>query len=142
MAASNADSGFNSQFGIKGSGETYAMVAEVTSITPPGMTRETIEVTHLTSDDEYKEFIASLKETGEASITINFVPAAVDPLVTAFEAGRGEYRILFPSGTVALDFRGIVTAYEIGDLVADDKMSAVFTIKGTGKASLTAVSGS
>lgn len=139
MAASSADTGYNAQFGIKGGSSTYTYVAEVVSITPPGMTRETVDVTHLESDDEYREFIAGLKDLGEASITINYLPATSDALVTAFEAGKGDFRILFPSGAVGLDFAGIVTGYEIGDVVADDKMSATFTVKGTGKAALTTV---
>ncbi|RRH71995.1 phage tail tube protein [Falsigemmobacter faecalis] len=140
MAKSKASIGFNSKFGIKGAGDTYVMVAEVVSISVPNMSRETIDVTHLGSDDKTKEFIAGLKETGEAVITINFVPMVADVLVTAFEAEEGDYRILFPSGTTALDFHGIPTEYAIGELVKDDKMSATFTVKASGKATLTTVS--
>ncbi|RRH69967.1 phage tail tube protein [Falsigemmobacter faecalis] len=139
MPDTAADIGFNSQFGIKGSGSTYAMVAEVTAITAPGFSRDAIDATHLKSPDKYKEYIAGLMDLGDASITINFVPSASDTLMAAFVAGKGEFRILFPSGTVALDFKGIVTGYEIGELTTD-KMSATLTIKGTGKAALTAVS--
>lgn len=140
MPATEADIGYLSQFGIKGSGSTHAMVAEVVSITPPGMSRDALDATHLTSPDRYKEYIAGLMDLGDASITVNFVPSVTDVLVAAFVAGRGEFRILFPSGTVALDFGGIVTGYEMGELT-NEKMSATFTVKGTGKATLTAVTG-
>lgn len=138
MPETTADLGYGARFGIK-DGSVVDYVAEVTSLTPPSMARDTVEATHLESPDAYKEFIAGLKETGEASITINYAPSASDALVTAFEAGKGNFRILFPSGTLALDFAGIVTGYEIGDLVATDKMSGTFTVKGTGKASFVAV---
>jgi len=138
MPATTAELGYGARFGIK-SGATYDYGAEVTSLTPPSMTRDTVDATHLESPDAYKEFIAGLKETGEASITINYAPSGSDALITAFEAGAGEFRILFPGGALALDFAGIVTGYEIGDLVATDKMSATFTVKGTGKASIVAV---
>lgn len=139
MAKSNAAIGFLSKFGIKSSGSNYTMVAEVVSISVPSMSRETVDVTHLGSDDKTKEFIAGLKESGEAVITINFVPSVADVLVTAFEAEEGDFRILFPSGTVALDFHGIPTEYAIGELVKDDKMSATFTVKASGKATLSTV---
>lgn len=138
MAKTNADIGFNSKFGIKGSGATYAMVAEVTAISVPGMSRDAIEATHLGSDDGYGEFIAGLKKLGEASITVNFIPSATDVLVAAFDAGIGDFRILFPSGTLALDFGGVVTGFEIGELTTD-KMTATFTVQGSGKAALTEV---
>ncbi len=138
MPESNANLGYQSKFGIKG-GSTYTYVAEVTSLTPPGWTRDTVDVTHLESPDMAKEFIGGLIEADEATISINYVPSATDSLLAAFTAGRGEYRVLFPSGTVALDFKGIVTGYEMGDLVADDKMTATFTVKPSGKPALVTV---
>lgn len=140
MPASTAAAGYGARFGIEGpTAGTYAYVAEVSSLTPPGWTRDTIDVTHLESPDKAKEYIAGMIDAGEASITINFVPSASDTLLAAFTAERDNFRILFPGGAFALNFTGIVTAYEISDLVADDKMSATFTVKATGKPTLTAV---
>lgn len=140
MPATTAALGKNARFGIKGSGSTYVYVAEVTNLTPPGFSRDTVEATHLESPDDFKEYIAGLADGGEATITINYAPAVSDALMTSFLAPVDDFRVLFPSGTVALDFSGIVTGYEIGDLVADDKMSATFTVKATGKPALVAVS--
>lgn len=140
MPATTAALGYGAKFGIKGAGSSYDYVAEVTSLTPPGLTRDTVEATHLESPDSFKEYIAGLADGGEATITINYAPATSDALMTAFLAPSDDFRVLFPSGTVALDFSGIVTGYEIGDVVADDKMSATFTVKCTGKPALTAVS--
>jgi len=140
MAASNADIGYGAKFGI---GATPTYVAEVVSITPPGMTRDTVEVTHLESDNAYKEYIGALKDAGEASITVNYIPAvsASDALLTAFNTdGPQDFTILFPSGTLKLTFKGIVTGYELGDIVADDKMSATFTVKATGAVTIATVS--
>lgn len=140
MAASNADIGYGARFGI---GATPTYVAEVVSITPPGMTRDTVEVTHLESDNAYKEYIGALKDAGEASITVNYIPAvsASDALLTAFNTdGPQSFTILFPSGTLKLTFSGIVTGYELGDIVADDKMSATFTVKATGAVTIATVS--
>lgn len=139
MAASSADVGYNAQFGI---GATPTYVAEVVSITPPGLTRETVDVTHLKSDNMFREHVGALKDAGEASITINYIPtaSASDVLLTAFNTDAAQdFTILFPSGTLKLTFKGIVTGYEIGDIVADDKMSATFTVKATGTIAIVAV---
>lgn len=139
MAASNADIGYGARFGI---GATPTYVAEVASVTPPGMTRDTVDVTHLESDAMFKEYVGALKDTGEASITVNYIPtvAASDALLTAFNTDAAQlFTIMFPGGTVKLTFMGIVTGYEIGDLVGDDKMSATFTVKATGAVTLATV---
>lgn len=140
MPASAAALGNRARFGIKGAGATYVYVAEVSAISPPSWSRDTVEVTHLESPDGFKEFIAGLADGGEASITLNYVPAASDALLTAFLAPVDDFRILFPSATVALDFAGIVTGYEIGELTPEGEMTATFTVKATGQPALTAVS--
>ncbi len=129
---SNANIGYDSTFGIESTTpDDYVVVAEVVSITPPAMQRDTIDVTHLKSPDSYKEFIAGLSEGGDASIGLNFVPSATDALVAAFDAGAGKFQITFPNG-VTMTFEGIVTSYELGE-ISLDKMSATLTIKATGK---------
>lgn len=133
MPATEAALGYSARFGIKGPSAAYVYVAEVTSITPPSWTRDTVDATHLESPDSAKEYIPGLIDAGEATITINFKPSATDVLLASFNAPKDDFRVLFPGGTVALDFAGIVTAYELGDLVSDDKMSATFTVKATGK---------
>lgn len=138
MPATAADIGYGATFLIKNGGGTYDAVAEVSAITPPGRSRDAIDATHLTSPDRYKEFIAGMKEGGDASFTFNYVPAASDALVAAFEAGKGDFRVGFPSGTVALDFGGIPTSWEPGEM-STDKMTGTMTIKSTGKAVLTAL---
>jgi len=75
MAASSADIGYNATFGIY-NGTTYDLVAEVTAINPPGYSRDSEEVTHLTSDNPYKEFIAAMTEMTSCSFTLNFIPSA------------------------------------------------------------------
>lgn len=136
-----ADIGFNASFGIEGSTPgTYVEVAEVVGVTPPGVTREAVEATHLKSPDRYKEFIAGLKEAGEASLTLNFVPSATDALYTAFDDPDGKYQITFPNG-VMLRFDGFFTAYNPPELTPGGKMEANATIKATGKPTLHAGAG-
>ena len=130
-----AQAGFGSTFGIKAIGASdYTKVAEVTAITPPGQTRDTIDATHLESPDGVKEFIGGLIEGGEASITINFEAEQAIALQTRFatDGGAADYRITFPKGTHALDFAGVATEFTLGEIVGDDKMSATFNIKASG----------
>lgn len=137
---SDALLGYNATFGIEGGTPgTYVLVAEVTSITPPGQTRDTSEVTHLKSPDKYKEFIANLADGGDASISVNFVPSATDVLLAAFDAESGNYQITFPNG-VKMNFAGIITGWEIGEIVPNEAMTASFTVKQTGSPTLVAAS--
>ena len=124
MPATAADIGFGSLFGIEGGTPgTYVTVAEVTAITPPGMTRDKVEATHLTSDDAYKEYVAGLFDTGDAQITLNFVPSATDAIFTAFHAASGRYQITFPNG-VMMRFTGFFTAYTPPELTPGGKMES------------------
>lgn len=133
---STADIGFNSVFGIEGvTPGTYVAVAQVVSITPPGMSRDAVEVTHLTSPNAWRQFIAGLKDAGEAQITLNFVPSATDALFTAFNAETGNFQITFPNG-VMMRFSGFFTAYTPPQLAAGDKMEASATVKVTGAPTL------
>ena len=141
MTETAADIGYDSAFGIEGeTAGTYVAVAEVVGITPPGVSRDAVDATHLKSPDAYKEFIAGLKESGEASITLNFVPSSTDALYTAFDAKTGNYEITFPNG-VMMRFSGFFTAYNPPELTAEGKMEATATIKATGKPTLHAASG-
>ena len=132
--------GYGSEFAI-GDGadpEVFTKVAEVTAITPPGMTRDAEEVTHLESPNEYKEFVAALFDTGDVSITFNFVPSASDTIFTAMHAEEGNYQITFPNG-IRMQFTGFFTGYETPELTPNGNMSATATIKrSTGKPTLLA----
>lgn len=134
----NALIGLGARFGIK-NGSDYTDEAEVTNITLPGWTRNTVDATHLRSPEGWAEFIAGLKTASDCTFTINWVPAVTDPLLVAFEAGRGEFRVVFPSGTVGLEFVGIVTNYTPGEITPEGKLSAAVTIKPSGKPSIVAV---
>lgn len=134
--ATNAAIGYGSVFGIYDGVSAYTAVAEVTSITPPGRSRDAIDATHMSSPNRYREFIAGLLDAGEVSISINFVPAVSDVIITAMEAGVGTFQITHPNG-VRLQFSAVVTNYE-PDVPLDDKMAATITLKVSGKPTLLA----
>ncbi|MDK8874687.1 phage tail tube protein [Paracoccus sp. SSJ] len=140
MPETNAQIGLGSRFGIK-DGASYTPVAEVTRITPAGWSRNTVDATHLESPDAYAEFIAGLKTASDCTFDVNWVPSATDPLLAAFEAGKGEFQLLFPGGTVALNFSGIVTEFKSGEISPEGKLSASITIKPSGRPQIVAVPG-
>lgn len=137
----NAAIGYGSEFAIGDGGdptETFSKVAEVTAITPPSMTRDAEEATHLESPNEYKEYVAALFDTGDVSITLNFVPSDSDVLFAAMHAEAGNYQITFPNG-IRMQFTGFFTSYEPPELLPNGNMSATATIKrSTGKPTLLA----
>ena len=136
MPVTAADTGYGSTFAIGdgASPEVFTVVAEVTSITPPSRSRDVEDATHLLSPDEYKEFIAGMSESGDATLGLNYIPAVSHVLMAAFEAKGGNYQIVMP-GDIGLTFAGIFTSFDIGELT-NGKMTASCTIKGSGKATM------
>ncbi|MBQ4824378.1 outer capsid protein Hoc [Leisingera sp. HS039] len=141
MPVSSAQIGMGATFsigdGFDGGSTNYTKISEdVTSITSPGVNRETIDATHLESEDDFREYIAGLLDTDPATIAFNYVPTAADPLYAAMIAGKGDFRITYPGG-VKLDFSGIPQNWKPGD-PSPDKMAGEFTVKPSGKPTLSA----
>lgn len=139
MAASTAQTGFSATFAI-GDGEaseTFTVVAEVTSVTPPGYSRDALEATHLTSDDGYREYIAGLRDGGEATISGNHLAANRTAMIAAVDAGLQNYRIADPDGDT-YTFAGIVTAYQPGEMTPGDVIGFTATVKVSGKPTIVA----
>lgn len=123
-------------------GTTYETIANVTNISGPERTRETIDVTAHDSPDQWMEFIGGLKNGGEISLDINYDPAeATHDLDDDFDdASPRNYRIVILPDTedeYTWQLKGILTT--LGDeFPYDDKMARSMTIKVTGKPTLSA----
>lgn len=139
MAASAASSGFGATFAyLSTDPSTYTSLAEVLSFTPPSITVETIDATHMASDDGFREFIASLKDGGECVVNMNYVEASATLLQTLVLAGLETFKITLAGGSTMI-FSGIPTGFAIDDVVIDDKMTMSLTIKVSGKPAYLAV---
>lgn len=116
----------------------YVPLAEVTSITPPPMTRDIIDATHMDSPDGWREFIAGLKDGGELSLAINFVPGGATDLrliEMQTESAPSPIKIRFPGGS-EWGFDAFCTGYT-PNVPVEDKMTAEATFKVTGAVDFT-----
>ena len=133
--------------GISGFGVTFTIggvaVGEITGVTPPGLSRDTIDVTTNSSPEGWREFVGGLKDGGEASIEGRYKPgdAGQAALRDAFnDDDPSPIVITFPDGA----------AFSANALVTNNEMSAPFdaditfsaTLKVSGKPTFTDASGS
>lgn len=133
-----ADIGHGTQFqtGNGATPEVFATLAEVVNITPPGIKRDSVDASHGQSPDEMREFIAGLKDGGECSMEMNFVPGgpAAAALMAEFALIRSQAtknrRVVFPDGTIWA-FAAFLTGFE-PEAPNEDKMTATVTFKVTG----------
>ena len=118
-----------------GGSPSYTEIAELREITPPALTRNTIELTnHNNADDEY---IVGIRRHGDLTFNVNFVPSngTHDHLTGLqkkwFDGTRNIYRLTYPDGSIWL-FSGFVTNVAPSAPV-DDRLSADVTIRPTGR---------
>lgn len=123
-------------------GTTYETIANVTNVSGPARSRETIDVTSHDSPGQWMEFVGGLKDGGEISLDINYDPSeATHDLDDDFDdSAARNYRIVILPGTddeYTWTFKGIMTALE-DEFPYDDKMARSMTVKVSGKPILTA----
>lgn len=137
--ATQAAIGHGVQFKI-GNGatpEVFTAVAEVTNVTPPGMSRDAVDATHMDSPEKWREFVMGLKDGGEVELELNFVPGSATTLLLMAEidAAVGNKQIVFPGGQI-MAFAAGMTGFT-PETPLDDKMTASATYKVSGKPTLT-----
>jgi len=118
-------------------------IAEVTHIGGPGLARDTIEATHHKSPNMWREYIKGLKDGGEVSIDLNFMPFdsthnAATGILADFsdDTTISTWVVTFPdTNNTQWTFDAIVTGFE-PDEPFDDKLSASVTLKVSGEPTL------
>lgn len=118
---------------------------EITNITPPQPSRDSIDASHELSPDSYREFIAGLTDAGEVSIEFNWNPqsavtgiaALYTELALPSASATKTRRIVFPNGST-MEFEAFCTGIS-PEIPLDDKMTATATFKVTGRPFLTQV---
>ena len=139
--ATAAESGFGTLFNWDGED-----IAELTSISGPTETLDTIDVTSHDSPDSYREFIAGLRNGGDITIEGNLITSDTNgqmAMHTDFQAGSVKaWKIKFPDWVATtheypeIDGTGLVTAMSM-NFPYDDKISFSATIKVAGKPVIT-----
>lgn len=118
-------------------------VAEVNDITPPSLGRDEIEVTHHQSPNRWREFIKGLKDAGEFSMSINYIPTnsthnASTGLLADFanDTTVDTWTLVFPDTALTTwSFPGFMKGFAPKAPI-DDKLSADVTMKVTGQPTL------
>ncbi|MEV0639043.1 phage tail tube protein [Streptomyces sp. NPDC050619] len=117
--------------------ETFAALANVTDITPPGIERETYDVTAHDSPEAWREFIGGLKDGGEVEIEVNYDPRDHDALIADFaDPNPRNYKVVWPQNLGNWAFGAILTNFE-PEAPHDDKLAASLTFKVSGKPTIT-----
>lgn len=139
---SNAVAGVGTLFRRWG-GTAWASVAEINSITGPGMSRDTIDVTSLDSVGGYREFITGFRNAGTITLAMNFTRTTYELMKGDFESDvLGNYEIVLPDAeNTSLEFEGLVTELPL-TIPADDKVTADVTIQISGQVTLNSGSAS
>ncbi len=120
------------------SAETFTAIAEINSITGPGMTRDFIDVTSLDSTAGYREFIAGFRDGGTVVLNMNFTRNGYEDMRLDFVSDDSvNYQIvLADTGATTLDFAAFVTDLPM-NITPDDKITVDVTLKITAEVTLT-----
>lgn len=136
---SDALMGYGSKFQLESTvtPDLFTDLAEVFSITPPAMTVDQIDVSHMQSPNRTREFIDGMIDPGECSIEMNYVPGSASDLtllaILATAPGSSRTRtcrIVYPNGA-SDTFDANLQSYE-PDLSTDDKATATVSWRVTG----------
>lgn len=111
-------------------------IAEIVSIKPPAMKRDTPDVTTMDSSTSFRQFIPGLADGGEVGITMKFYPGDTNGqygLMQDLEnSTKQTFIITLPDDLATWTFNGYVTSIDT-DVPLDDAVGLEATIKVTGK---------
>ena len=118
-------------------------VAEIKNINGPNKTKGTIDVTSLSSDSGYREFIGGFIDPGTVSMAMIFRRDTYDIMNTDFESsGLKNYEIVLPDSDVT-SFEFLAEVTELGlAITVDDAIMSDVTLKVSGELTVNSGSGS
>ena len=137
MAATQGTSGFGTLIAYlnDASPPTYTKVDEIYQVGGPGQSAEEIEMTHMESPGNRREFIQSFIDGGELAFSINFLPTNASHVqLTADQTARTvrTWKVQWPDASdTTWSFDGFVKSFE-PDAPIDGRLSAAVVIRVTG----------
>ena len=109
--------------------ETFTAIPSTSDISGPALTRNLVDITHQESADNTEQFIAGLKNNGEVTFSINYLPDNTyhQLLLADFVAGTARNFQLCFSNTAAdiWTFTAFVTGFAPSNPVKDKAEVAV-----------------
>lgn len=118
--------------GDGGGPETFATIAQVTNVTGPGYSADTADVTAHDSPSGFREFIATLVDSGEVTLELVFDPDAVTHIGLRTDMVARilrNFQLIWPDASNSqTDFAAYVTGIEPSAPV-DDALRASVTLK-------------
>ncbi|MEM6560041.1 MAG: phage tail tube protein [Planctomycetota bacterium] len=108
----------------------FTEFANVTGITPPKAEADDIDVTHMTSPEQWKEYEAGWADGGEVEFTVQFDKSQTSAVFGLFRQNKG-YEITFSDGST-WGITGYIKAF--GDEIdREGIVTTTLTIKVSGK---------
>lgn len=129
---------YGSKLQISDDAGNYSDVAEITELTPPAMSRDSIDVTNHASASGYREFISGLRDGGEVKFKANWLPTnsthdGTTGLLESFNDDiNHNWKIILPASLITITLVGHLTAFE-PDLPLEEQAQLSGTIKVSGK---------
>lgn len=119
-------------------GTVFDTIAEVFEVVPPNQQTDEVDATHYGSTGSYREFIPGLKDGGEVTFSINWVPGnETDEILRTLHASgeTRKHKITFPN-SATMSFDGWIKGFERSTPL-DDRMTATITVRVTGNSTFT-----
>lgn len=133
MAVAGVGTIFNRWNASSGSAGAWAAIAEITNITGPGMSRDTIDTSALDTVGGYRTFITGFRNAGTVVLSMNFTQGGYTALKADFESNTPvSYQIILPdTEETVLEFDGLVTEIPL-TIPPGDKVTVECTIQISG----------
>jgi len=108
---------------------TYSKLTEVTQIKQQGAKYDELDVTHMESPGDTKEFILGLKDGGSIDISVNFTDDAEQEKLRLAQGTRRNFILQFPQLATPMEyqFKALVNAFNY-DATPKDKLSATLSL--------------
>lgn len=133
-----AKTNFGKQLWMGPAGGTLVKIAELLTVTPPTLSRETIDATSHDSTAGAQEFITEgIYDPGEVPFQAHYIAGSTgdDAMITALTDGvLRDFKIVVKAatGTEDLEFSGFVTSYGVDEAPTTGKQTASGSIKVSG----------
>ena len=118
--------------------KVWEELGEAVSVSPPNPSRGTIDVTHLKSPGNTREFRSGKIDPGETTVTFNYTKALRPKVDTIFAStALHEFMIDYPDGATEV-FSGVATGKPVEGGEVEGKLTMQLAIKLSGVSVYTA----